>query len=422
MIYFILKGLLRDRHRSLFPCLIVITGAMLTCVFFSYLSGVMVDIVRVNATIDTGHVKIMTRAYQQIASQLPNDYAITGIKKLLPQLAQTYPYQWAARIKFGGLLDIPDANLETKAQAPVVGLGLDLFNPASHDVHRLNIKTSLVRGRMPTQAGEILVSDTLAQKLEIKLGDASTLIGSTANGNMAIHSFTVVGTVQFGIGALDRNFMLADLSDVQYALDMDNAAGEILGFAANGFFESQLAEQTVTQFSQRQMQWEGQPLTMLSLKQQNGLGQYLDMVDVQGSIIVFVVVLAMSIVLWNTGLMSGIRRYGEIGIRLAIGESKWELYRSMMWEALLVGLIGSTIGTCLGLAGSYYLQEVGIDISQASKGAKFLIAQVIRARITGVSYFIGFVPGLAAMMFGTMISGLGIFKRETASLFKELET
>jgi putative ABC transport system permease protein len=129
----------------------------------------------------------------------------------------------------------------------------------------------------------------------------------------------------------------------------------------------------------------------------------------------------MSLVLWNTGLMSGIRRYGEIGVRLAIGESKGQVYRCLLYESFLVGTVGSLIGTAIGLGFSYYLQEVGLDISGMMKGSTVIMADIMRAKITPASYYIGFAPGLLATFLGSAISGIGVFKRQTAQLFKELE-
>ena len=130
----------------------------------------------------------------------------------------------------------------------------------------------------------------------------------------------------------------------------------------------------------------------------------------------------MAIVLWNTGLMSGIRRYGEIGVRLAIGESKGHVYWSLISEAVMVGIIGSIIGTIFGLLFSYILQEVGIDVSKMMQGASMMISNVIRARVTPPAAIIGFIPGLLGTVFGAMMAGIGIFKRQTSQLFKELET
>jgi putative ABC transport system permease protein len=130
----------------------------------------------------------------------------------------------------------------------------------------------------------------------------------------------------------------------------------------------------------------------------------------------------MSLVLWNAGLLGSLRRYGEIGVRLAIGESKGHLYRSMIYESLMIGFLGTLAGTGLGLAISYYLQVKGIDISSLMRNAAIAIPSVLHSRVTPFAYFIGFVPGLLSTLLGTAISGRGIYKRQTAQLFKELET
>ena len=75
----------------------------------------------------------------------------------------------------------------------------------------------------------------------------------------------------------------------------------------------------------------------------------------------------------------------------------------------------------MGLGISYYLQEVGWDISGMMKGSNMIMANVIWAKITPVSYYIGFLPGLLATMLGSAISGIAVFRRRTAQLFKELE-
>jgi putative ABC transport system permease protein len=140
------------------------------------------------------------------------------------------------------------------------------------------------------------------------------------------------------------------------------------------------------------------------------------------SIVIFIFMLAMSLVLWNASLIGSLRRYGEIGVRLAIGENKAHLYQSMIYESLMIGVLGSVAGTVLGLAVSYYLQVKGIDLSGMLRNITFLMPTVVRSRITPFAFVIGFIPGLLATFAGTAIAGLGIFKRQTAQLFKELET
>jgi putative ABC transport system permease protein len=67
------------------------------------------------------------------------------------------------------------------------------------------------------------------------------------------------------------------------------------------------------------------------------------------------------------------------------------------------------------------MQTVGLDIGQFLDNAGVMMPTTMRAKITPSLFYIGFIPGLLAMVFGNMLAGLGIYKRETATLFKELE-
>ncbi len=424
MIRFLIRGLLRDRSRSLFPILMVAAGALLTVLLYSYVKGAIGDMVDSNARFDAGHVKIMTRAYHDLADQMPNDLALLNNQDMLNKLSRDYPDMiWTARIKFGGLMDLPDSQGQTRSQGPVFGMGIDLLSPDSPEIELLKLKQSVVRGKMPQKPGEMLISETFAQKLGLKIGEIATLISSTMNGSMSIHNFTVAGTVRFGMVALDRSSMIADIADVRLALDMDDASGEIVGFTRDMMYADDHMVQLARQFNQsyHESADEFAPV-MVSLSNQNAyFRDILKMADSIGGIAVGVFVFVMSIVLWNAGLMNGIRRYGEIGVRLAMGEPKGAIYRSMILESVCIGLMGSALGTALGLGASYWMQIYGLDFSSMLQKSTILISSVIYARVTPTSYYIGFLPGLFASVMGTMFAGIAIYRRQTSQLFKELE-
>ncbi|MFH1943925.1 MAG: FtsX-like permease family protein [bacterium] len=423
MIRFLLKGLLRDKSRSLFPILVVVAGVFLTVLCHAWLNGVIGDMIDANANFSTGHVKITTKAYAENADQVPNDLAFIGVDDLLGELRTEYPDMiWTPRIKFGGLLDVPDENGETKSQGPVIGLAVDLLSEGTPEIATLNIEKSIVRGRLPEKQGEILISDEFATRLRVEPGGTGTLIGSSMYGSMTFQNFTIVGTVSFGISAMDRAAMVLDISDAQTALNMEDAAGEILGYFNNRIYVDARAARLAETFNVHYQTSENEfDPVMITLKNQNDLATYLDMVDYMVALLLTVFVFAMSIVLWNTGLIAGLRRYGEIGVRLAIGEEKGHVYRAMILESICVGCIGSVIGTMIGLGISFYLQNHGIDISAWMQKSTMLFSSVMRAKITAGTYFIGFIPGLLSMVLGTMLSGIGIYKRQTSQLFKELE-
>ena len=203
---------------------------------------------------------------------------------------------------------------------------------------------------------------------------------------------------------------------------MEGAAGEILGYFNNGLYEDKKATALMTDFNRGYAadKDEYAPV-MIRLRDQGGMAEYLDIANAMGAIMVSIFVMAMSVVLWNAGLLGGLRRYSEFGVRLALGEEKKHIYRTLLYEGLLIGIIGSIAGTAVGLGASYYLQVVGVDLGDMMQRSTLMMPSVVKTRITPVAFYIGFIPGVFSMVMGNALAGIAIYKRNTASLFKELE-
>jgi len=422
MIKFLFKGLMRDKSRSLLPIIVVAMGVTMTVVLQSLLSGVIGDSIESTANFTTGHLKVMTQAYRSEMSQVPNDLALLGVDTLMKNLQKDFPeITWADRIKFGGLLDAPDSTGHTRSQGNVSGLGIHLLN-SSEEILRMNLVPALVSGKFPEHSGEILLSDELFHKMNLSLGDKVTLISSGMYGDMAMYNFHVSGTLHFGISLLDRGMMISDIHDIREALNMESAAGEILGFFTRGKYDNTLANKTANAFNNH---FKGNndkyAPVMLPLSDMNDMGFYVAYSENVQTIIVMIFIIAMAIVLWNAGLIGGLRRYGEFGLRLAIGESKHEVYWRIVLESLLIGIVGSIIGVIFGLLISWYMEAIGINLGDILKDSNFLMSTIMRSHISFTTYYIGFVPGIFSTVIGAMLAGIGIYKRQTANLFKELE-
>lgn len=423
MIQFLLKGLLRDRNRSLMPVIIVILGVMLTVVFQSWMTGVIGDSIESNANFTTGHVKVMTAAYAGNMDQLPNDLALLETDTLIANMKKKFPsVEWVSRIRFGGLIDVADSTGETRAQGTITGFGIDLLSKTSKEADRMNIPGAIKKGRLPAKAREILLSDMLSEKLKVDTGDVVSIIGSSMYGEMAIYNFTVCGTVEFGSTALDKGTVIADIGDVRRALNMEGATSEILGFFKKGYYDDEMALALIAEFNKtfNDPSDEYSPV-MRSLKEQNNMGSMVEFAFKMLGIMIFVFLAAMSIVLWNAGLLGGLRRYGEFGMRLAIGESKGHVYRTLIYESLFTGFVGSLGGTVAGLTIAWLLQTYGLNFGELLRSSTIMMPAILRARITPETWYIGFIPGVLSTVFGAMLSGIGIYKRQTAQLFKELE-
>ncbi len=427
MIRFLTKGLLRDRSRSLFPVLVITLTVTLVIFAIGFMKGTLNSLLLDTAVILTGHEKIVTRAYSEESQLMPNDLALLDVDRLIDDLNQDYQdFFWSPRITFAGLLDVPDENHETRSQGPVIAFGIDLLSDGSRQAEIWELNRALVSGNLPKDNSDVLISSKLANQLNIAIGEIVTFIGSTMDNAFTTYNFKVSGTFNLKKGQTDKQMMLVDLSGARLALDMDNAASAIFGFTHSLYYDDEAAVALRTHYNNTNSDSLDifSPF-MLALRDGNQMGA---MVDISGAMLaimggIFMVV--VMVVLWNMGLMNGLRRYGEVGLRLAIGESKGQVYRSMISEAVIIGLTGTVMGTGIGTALTYYVQENGIDYTkgiEALSNSSMVMPNIFYAQVTPDLFYVGFIPGVLATVLGTMLAGLAIYKREMAQLFKELET
>ncbi len=427
MIRFLTKGILRDRSRSLFPVIVVTLTVAMIIFFQGFMTGIVSGFFRDTAVVSTGHIKIMTQAYEEENQLLPNDLALLETDQLMVNLHKEYPdYFWTPRITFAGLLDVPDEVGETLEQGPTIAFGIDFFSPASRQLEIWDLERRLTAGHLPEKTDEVLLSTKLANRLGLNIGESVTFIGSTMNGAFTTYNFTVAGTFSLNMGPVDKEMMLVDISSARLALDMENAASEILGYTHSLYYEDDAAVAMRQEYNAAKNDSTDifSPI-MKALRDSNQMGTMVDMNNAFMAILLGVFMTIVMIVLWNMGLMNGLRRYGEIGMRLAIGESKGQVYRSMILEAIIIGFIGTVMGTVVGLGLTYYMQEVGIDYTKGLENltsTNLIMSNVFYAKVTPDLYYIGFIPGVLATVLGTMLAGRAIYKREMAQLFKELET
>ncbi len=423
MFKFLFKGIWRDKSRSLFSVIVVAISVGLVLIYAGFVSGMFDDMLRNTAVLMTGHTKVVTKAYAEEAEQMPNDLALVGVDEIIADLSTTYPDMfWSPRIMFGGLLDIPDENGETKSQGPMMAFGVDLLSEGSRQAELWEMDVKLVEGRSIAGRDEMLLSTKFAERLEVEIGETATFIGSTMHGAFTTYNFTIVGLYALGMGSQDASMAIVDIEGARMALDMEDSASEIMGFWHDMHYPDEFAVARKAEYNAANNSDDIFGVTMLALRDQNFMGQMVDFMDAALLIILLVFMTIVTVVLWNLGLMNGLRRYGEIGIRLALGESKGHVYRSMILEAVMIGFIGTVIGTIIGISLTYWMQEVGIDYSKLMENLNYPMSAIMRSRVTPDQFYIGFIPGVFATMLGTMLAGRGIYKREMAQLFKELET
>jgi len=95
MIAFIIKGLKRDRSRSFFPTLITTLIVAIVIFFSGFLNGVYNSLFLNTALVNSGHLKVVTNAYNDEYQLLPNDLSMINVDEILNILNNEYEnYIW----------------------------------------------------------------------------------------------------------------------------------------------------------------------------------------------------------------------------------------------------------------------------------------------------------------------------------------
>ena len=431
MIRWMLTGLIRDKTRSLFPFLVVLVGVGLTVALLGFMDGIFMNMIDKTAKLDTGHLRLVNQPFYEEEHLVPLDRALAAEQETQAWLAENSDPRigWAPRIRWGALMDVPDEEGNTRSQTPVTGMALHLLDPVHSEIPRLELADSLTAGRLPRSPREMLVGYQLAETLGLHLNDVVTLLGQSFDGGLAADNYTVVGFIRFGITAMDKKMALMDLRGAQRTFYMEDMVTDWLGFlpASVSYKEYEAMKQDLREKVKQWMRhppsaWApgDHPLVLTILDQRN-LDALVRKFELIRGVILLVFTILMVLVLWNAGLLNGIHRYGEMGLRLALGETHRHLLASLVAESFIVGVAGSLAGCLVGGLVVLYLQEVGINMGDALAQSGLMLSDVARGRLSLEGFVRGLIPGMTASVLGTLIAGLAIFQRSEANLFRELE-
>ncbi|MBC8287570.1 MAG: ABC transporter permease [Nitrospinae bacterium] len=421
---------MRDKARFLFPFTVVAVGVALVVALVGFMEGVFMGMIDMTANLDSGHLRLVNKAFYDEEHLRPLDRSLANQQETHDWLVKHSSMQvdWAPRIRWGAILDVPDEKGETRSQTPVMGMAMDLKSPNSREIERLRLKSSLVEGDLPKGFNEMLMGVQLAEVLGISVGQSVTLMGQSFDGGMVADNYQVSGLVRFGVSAMDKKMVLIDLVDAQNTFYMEDMVTDWLGYFPpstdlDDYEELKESMRTgLADWIPHPKDWakDDAPI-ILSIRDQQNIGAIMDKFRVIKGFVVGIFTFLMVLVLWNAGILSGIHRYGEMGLRLAFGEPHWRLILTLAIEGLWIGFLGSVAGSLVGGSFAWYLQEVGLNMGDSFAQSGLMINDVVRARVTTDGFVQGIVPGIFASVAGTLVASMAIFQRSEANLFRELE-
>ena len=223
-----------------------------------------------------------------------------------------------------------------------------------------NLFSTISEGRY-LKAGDndaIVMGAGLVRNLGLALGDAVTMLGTGKDGAVAADVLKLVGIFDTGIAELDRQITQMPLKRFQASFNLETSAN-IVAVRGEKLSDVVLAEQDLRTLAAKNgatyLNWgELQP----ALKQMIAL-------DFATSMLMYItLVVVVVFILLNTLYMSVLERTREFGSLLAIGMRPAQVGAMVWLELIFLSLLGCAIGILLGVALSFYFQQVGIEFKE----------------------------------------------------------
>ena len=239
------------------------------------------------------------------------------------------------------------------------------FNYAPSDNMAGEPALELTAGGWPEAAGEITLDTSSAERGGYVVGDTVTMILPTTDADPRA-TFTLVGTADFnGGGTAGATIVLFDTAEAQEIfLDGADAFTTVSLTAADGVSQAELAEAAETVVPDGFTAVTGDEVVEETQAQ---LGQFLDVISYFLITFAVIAIVVGAFIIFNTFSILVSQRVRESALLRALGASKKQVTRSVLVEAFLMALVGSTLGLLLGLGLSRVLaglfRTFGLDIA-----------------------------------------------------------
>lgn len=391
MIRVALRGLLTRKLRTVLTMIAILLGV-------SMISGTFV----LTDTID----KSFTNIFQQAGQG--TDVVITGKVAVKGQGFGTRPPAMPAGLlpivrNVPGVKDAEGAIADSAALYTLNGKPVGATGGAPGLLfswgHKPFNPLTIVKGHAPLVSGQLVVDQATYDKHHLRLGQR-LLVGSGAS---AARQFTLVGDARFGtvtsVGG--AALIIIPLRDAQRLTGKLGKYDQISVAAQSGISQSTLAGRIQQHIPPRFRSTVKVTTENKNVSDQAGaIAKALNFITIAllafGGIAVFV----GAFIIFNTFSITVAQRIREFAMLRTLGATRAQVLRSVLLEALLVGLVASIIGLFagLGIARGLTALFVAFNVDLPSTGLIFEGRTVVIGILTGtlVTLVAGLIPAIRA--------------------------
>jgi putative ABC transport system permease protein len=346
------RNLWRQKRRSLVVISSIGIGifAMMLSVGFS--NGMMAQMVDNTIGTSLGDIAIHRKGFQNSMKLEYNFFLDQRILGLLNK--NRHIKAFAPRVKVKGMIR------SSEASRGVMIVGVDPAREKNvSTVYNYTIKKGGGRYLANPSSDEILISKTLAEKLDLYIGDKAVLMFQDKNNEIAGIGLQVVGLFETPMGRFDKSVVFmginklqaitgigGTISELTVMVSDENKVTAVKEFLKNGINDSRLEI----------LSWMDMAPNLVSMIQL-----------INAAMLIFFMIIFITVIfsIANTLIMSIVERFHELGVMKSIGTRPSYVFFMVIFEAINLGTVGLATGIVIGIPVIMLLGHTGIDMSFA---------------------------------------------------------
>lgn len=347
IVWLTFRNLLKNRRRTLITLSSIVVGCISLIFVWGFIDGINSQMIDNSTGYVSGHIKIHRAGFHdskelniaideqsQIASVLGGQANIAG---------------FSPRIEGVALSSVG----EKSRMVQVIGVA-----PETESTVTL-IKQALVSGRylQVAQTNEVVLGDASMAAFKAEIGDEVSLITQAADGSIGADRFTIVGSFNTGIDVMDQNLVFIKLEDAQSLFSL---WGRVTAWSIK--LDDRSHVEATASYIYTQLDNSFEVLTWQEMMP--SLLQMVQFHEAVAYVVLFVIFTVVSAGIANTILMSVMERTREFGVMMALGTQRHQILLLVLFESVLLGLVGIALGSILGVSLNQYLAKIGLDLGQ----------------------------------------------------------
>jgi putative ABC transport system permease protein len=341
------RNIFRQRTRSLLTLAAIMFGVTGLILSGGFVEDVFFQLREATIHSHLGHIQMYKAGYSSFGRRDPFNYLIEEPEQLARQLSTVNGVvDVMPRLYLSGLLSTG------KADMPVVSEGGVADKEA-----RLGKFVTVIEGRELGSEDDygIMLGQGVATKLNIAPGDDVTLLVNTPEWGLNSLEFAVVGVFQT---------ISKDYDDHAVRIDMD-AAHELIGVEAAHALVLSLDDTEATDQVAGLLK-EEYPTGEYELRTWHELADFyqktVDMYGRQFRVLQLIVLVMVLLSVANSVNMAVHERIGEFGTLMALGDHRGHIFRLVVTENTILGIIGGLAGVLAGVLLAQGISAVGIPM------------------------------------------------------------